>query len=95
MLKNQMQEVSETKQQIRDFVMNLAEQKGITTVADDDVLTQNGVIDSLAIFRVIMFLEDTFSIRIPDEEILTENFESVDGIERFVNTKLAAKSSRR
>lgn len=90
-----MQEVSETKQQIRDFVMNLAEQKGITSVADDDVLTQNGVIDSLAIFRVIMFLEDTFGIRIPDEEILTENFESVDGIERFVNAKLAAKPSRR
>jgi acyl carrier protein len=90
-----MPEVSETKQQIRDFVLNLAEQKGITTVADDDNLTQNGVVDSLAIFRVIMFLEDTFAIRIPDEEILTENFESVDGIERFVTAKLAAKSSRR
>lgn len=87
--------MNETKQQIRDFVLNLAEQKGITTVADDDNLTQNGVVDSLAIFRVIMFLEDTFGIRVPDEEILTENFESVEGIERFVDAKLAAKASRR
>jgi acyl carrier protein len=87
--------VSETKQQIRDFILNLGEQKGIPTVGDDTNLTENGVVDSLAIFRVIMFLEDTFGIRIPDEEILTENFESVDGIERFVNAKLAAKSSKR
>jgi len=87
--------LNETKQQIRDFVLNLAEQKGITTVADGDNLTQNGVVDSLAIFRVIMFLEDTFGIRVPDEEILTENFESVEGIERFVDAKLAAKASRR
>ena len=87
--------MNETKQQIRDFVLNLAEQKGITTVADGDNLTQNGVVDSLAIFRVIMFLEDTFGIRVPDEEILTENFESVEGIERFVDAKLAAKASRR
>jgi acyl carrier protein len=79
--------LDQIRQQIRDFVLNLAEQKGIASVGDADNLTESGIVDSLAIFRVIMFLEDTFRIRIPDEEILTENFESVDGITAFVNAK--------
>ena len=87
-----MQDTQEVKSHIRDFVAGLAEQKGIIAVTDEDALTENGVIDSLAIFRVVMFLEDTFGIRIQDEEILTENFESIDTIEHFVNNKLTAKA---
>jgi acyl carrier protein len=85
----------ETRQKIREFVLNAAEQKGVATITDDEILTENGVIDSLAIFRVVMFLEDTFGVRIPDDEILSENFESVDGIVRFVNAKLEAKAAKK
>jgi len=43
------------------------------------------------IFRLVNFLEDTFSLRMADAEIVNENFESIDEIERFVNGKLAKK----
>jgi acyl carrier protein len=79
--------LDDSRQQIRGFVLTLAEQKGIASVGDADNLTESGIVDSLAIFRVIQFLEDTFKIRIPDDEILTENFESVDSIAAFVNAK--------
>ena len=73
---------------IREFIAEVAEQKGIGDISDEEDLTENGILDSLAIFRLIQFLEDTFGIRIPDEEILNENFESIAGIGRFVNAKL-------
>ncbi len=83
-----MQEARSIKEQIRQFVLETAQRKGVAAVTDDESLTNNGVIDSLAIFRLIAFLEDTFRLRISDEEIVHENFQSVNGIERFVMGKL-------
>ena len=77
-----------TKDRIREFVQRSAQERGVSTVGDGESLIQNGVVDSLGIFKLVAFLEETFSIRIPDEEIVFENLESVDRIEKFVNAKL-------
>ena len=87
-----MQDTESMKEQIRQFVLDTAQRKGIGSVADDESLTANGIIDSLAIFRLVSFLEDTFSLRIADDEIVNENFKSVNDIERFVVAKLAPKA---
>jgi acyl carrier protein len=79
------------KEQIRQFVMENAEQKGITQVSDDESLMASGIIDSLGIFRLVSFLEDTFRIRVGDDEIVHDNFQSVNHIESFVAAKLAKK----
>ena len=84
-----MPETQATKDQIRDWVQETAQRKGITSVTDDESLTANGVIDSLAIFRLVSFLEDTFGVRIADEEIVNDNFKSVNDIDRYVTSKLA------
>jgi acyl carrier protein len=51
------------------------------------VLTKNGIIDSMGIFRLVAFLEETFNVRIGDEEITHDNLESIDAIERLVISK--------
>ena len=76
------------KDRIREFVQRYAQERGVTVVADGESLIQNGVVDSLGIFKLVAFLEETFSVRIPDEEIVFENLESVDRIEKFVNAKI-------
>jgi acyl carrier protein len=86
-----MAESQAVKDQVRQFVLETAQRKGITSVTDDESLTANGVIDSLAIFRLVSFLEDTFSLRVADEEIVNDNFKSVNDIERFVLGKLSSK----
>jgi len=73
---------------VREFVEEAAQRKGVVAVTDEESLTENGVIDSLAIFRLVSFLEDKFGIRIADEEIVNDNFESVNTIESFVAQKL-------
>jgi acyl carrier protein len=76
------------KDQIRQFVCTeLASAKGIAVVADDESLIENGVVDSLGIFRLVTFLEETFRVKIGDEEISAENLQSVDMIEQFVLRK--------
>jgi len=80
------------KAQIRQFVMENAQAKGITHVADDESLMAAGIIDSLGIFRLVSFLEDTFRVRISDDEIVPDNFQSINHIESFVAAKLAKKT---
>jgi len=77
-----------TKDQIRDFIREqLAPAKGITSFRDDESLMENGVIDSLGIFRLVTFLEEAFGVRIGDEEINAENLQSVDMIDQLVQRK--------
>ena len=86
-----MQDSQSTKDQIRQWVQETADRKGLGAVTDTESLTENGVIDSLAIFRLVSFLEDTFGVRIADEEIVNDNFKTVDDIDRLVQSKLGSK----
>ena len=79
---------SALKDQIRNFILeNLASVKGITSFQDDESLMDNGVIDSLGIFRLVSFLEEDLGVRVSDEEINPENLKSVDTIEQLVIAK--------
>lgn len=83
------------KQQIRDFVSENAQSKGVTNLADDTSLMGSGVLDSLGIFRLVSFLEESFGVRVADEEIIHDNFQSINQIENFVNMKLKKKETAR
>jgi len=83
--------MADVKPQIREFILDIARSKGINEVADDQSLMESGIIDSLAIFRLVSFLEDNFRVRISDDEIVIENFQSINDIDSFVAAKLAKK----
>ncbi|HWW13820.1 MAG TPA: acyl carrier protein [Candidatus Dormibacteraeota bacterium] len=85
--------MEEIKEKVREFVIDAAQRKGMEVASDDESLTESGVIDSLAIFRLVSFLEDNFGIRIADEEIVNENFRSVNAIESFVSERLSKRGS--
>jgi len=76
------------KDQIREFVReNLADPKGIPSFTDTELLTENGIVDSLGIFRLVAFLEEAFGVRISDEEITSQNLSSIESIEQLVLSK--------
>ena len=86
-----MTEPGSIKARILPFVMENAESKGINQVSDDDSLTDRGIINSLGIFQLVWYLEETFGICIGDEEITNQNFESIRTIEAFVAGKLSSQ----
>jgi len=82
-------ESAEVKDKIREYVLEeFARAKGVTEITDQEPLTSTGIIDSMGIFRIVAFLEDTFKIRVGDEEITQDNLETVDAIEHLVVSKL-------
>jgi len=81
-------ESAEVKDRIREYVLEeFAKTKGIDQITDSEILTKNGIIDSMGIFRLVAFLEETFNVRIGDEEITHDNLESIDAIEKLVLSK--------
>ena len=80
---------STVRDQVREFVQNLASAKGISSFTDQEALLESGILDSLSIFRLVAFLEDTFRVKIGDQEITNENLKDVETIEQLVLSKQA------
>ena len=80
--------VGSLRSDVRTFVRQQLETRGVTDIPDDASLVDAGVIDSLGIFQLIAFLESTFRIHISDNEIALSNFETIDATVGFVAAKL-------
>lgn len=52
---------------------------------DDTPILAEGIIDSLGIFSVMTELETAFGFTFPPEELLADNFQSVDTMETLVH----------
>ncbi len=50
-------------------------------------LLQSGIIDSIGVLSLVTFLEETFDIRIEDDEVIPENLDSIDALVAFIDRK--------
>ena len=58
-----------------------------SALSDDMSLERAHVVDSVRALDLILFIEETFSITVENEEAVPENFDSVDGIVAYVERK--------
>lgn len=56
-------------------------------------LIDNDLIDSTGILELVTFLEERFSIRIADADIVPANLDSIARIDAFVNAKLGESAA--
>jgi acyl carrier protein len=56
---------------------------------DEQDLLSAGVLDSLGILRVVAFLEERFGVRVPDEDVVFENFQSIRAMTDYVTQQKA------
>jgi len=54
---------------------------------DDFPLVEEGLIDSIGIFRLVNFLESTFDVALAPQDINLANFGSIRTIARMVNSR--------
>ena len=54
----------------------------------DQSLISEGILDSLALLRVVMFVEEQFAIKIEDGEVTPDNFQSINVISDYVDSKM-------
>ncbi len=79
-----------TNDVIRDFIENDIIQHALDKpLADHDQLVESGIVDSLAIMSLLIFLEEKFSIQIPSEDLNPENFATVSTLTALVERQQA------
>ncbi len=77
-----------TQASIEKFILDdLLQGGGRKSLAVDEPLISSGVIDSLAMLRLIGFLEQELGVTIGDGEVLPDNFETLRKITEFVERK--------
>ena len=63
---------------------NLLSKKGEIELSAEDDLLGSGLLDSMGVMRLVGFVEETFSIKIPPEDIVIENFMDVKSITNYI-----------
>ena len=55
---------------------------------DDVSFLEEGIVDSTGVLELVMFVEETFGVTVEDEEIVPENFDSVERLARYVRPRV-------
>ena len=78
-----MRETHTIRDEIRRFISDDL-QRDLQAVRDEESLLEAGIIDSLGVLSVVGFIEQQYELQVSEDEMVPENFDSVDAIAAFV-----------
>jgi len=73
---------------LRNFIVeNFLLSAGLDAFDNDDSFMEKGIVDSTGILELLEFIEETFSIRVEDEEVIPDNLDSLNKLKSFIKRK--------
>ena len=75
------------KKEIRSYLVSTLSAKELPRLGDGDSLLDAGIIDSMLMLDLIAHLERTYAIAIGEDDMVPENFDSIEAIARYVERK--------
>ena len=76
------------EENIRTFVIeNFIIDENPDQLENDQSFLESGIIDSTGILELVSFIEEHYSIKIEDEELIPDNLDSVNNVVKFINKK--------
>ncbi len=73
---------------INDYISKeLVQDPALLPLADDTSLLETGVLDSLSLLKLMLFVQERFGIAVDDVDLVPENFDSVDAICRYLRSR--------
>ena len=82
-----MTDIAAVKEQLKKFIVETSFVPA-EKVQDDTLIFVEGIFDSMGFLSLINFIEEDFSSKAADSELLEGNFESVNAIAGFIERKL-------
>jgi len=78
---------TQVQDEIGSFILQevLVEMHGDLLAPDTPLL--NGLIDSWALMQLVVFLEERFNLTVEPEEVVDDNFHSLEAVSAFVEQK--------
>ena len=75
------------EQRLQEYILGKFPLAQKQNVSPNDDLLSRGLIDSLGILDVVSFIEQQFGVTVEDEDLVPENFQSIDCMVGFVQRK--------
>jgi acyl carrier protein len=74
---------------IENYILGLPalQGKGTMTFQSTDSFIDQGIFDSLSLLDFVVFIEKLCKIKIPGEDIIPENFGSLEAVMRYLGEK--------
>ncbi|MFH1641731.1 MAG: acyl carrier protein [Nanoarchaeota archaeon] len=80
------------KKKIEKFIRNNFLLGSVSNSLDEnDSFLEKGIIDSTGILELVEYVQETFKIKIEDEELLPDNLDSLERITVFISNKINAE----
>jgi len=80
----------EIKSKLTSFILNkflLGDES--KTPKDNDSFLEKGIIDSTGVLELVSYIEDTFNIKVEDEELIPDNLDSLEKLTKYVKKKVS------
>ena len=61
-----------------------------SALADNMSFLQEGILDSMGILEIIMFLEERFGVTVAENEMVPQNLDSIENLIAFIDRKRKA-----
>lgn len=76
---------------VRNYILeNFLFSQDDSALNNADSLLGKGIVDSTGMLELVSFLEQQFSVKVADTELVPENLDSVNNIVAFLGRKRAA-----
>lgn len=72
---------------MENFLIDKIEELAFTKVTKTESLWESKILDSISIVELVVEIENEFSIKVPFNEIVVENFETVENMMRYISSK--------
>ncbi|MDN5202269.1 phosphopantetheine-binding protein [Fulvivirgaceae bacterium BMA10] len=78
-----------TRDKIKKYIINkIMFESDESLLGCSESLLEKGIVDSLAIVNLVSFVENEFDVKISNDDITIQNFESVEAISNLVEKSL-------
>lgn len=72
---------------LAEFIRQKFPLAGGQDLAGDTSLLDSGIVDSIGVLDLVTFIEEQFAIVADDDDLVAENFESIDALVSFVRER--------
>ena len=81
----------DAKEQVRQYIAeNFLFSDDGCSLPDDASFLEEGIVDSTGVLELVMFVQEEFGIAVSDDEIVPQNFDSIDQLATYIERKSGA-----
>ncbi len=72
---------------MENFLIDKIEELAFTKVTKSELLWESKILDSISIVELVVEIENEYSIKVPFNEIVVENFETIEKMMKYIHSK--------